>query len=152
MGFQRVLLESGREWEWTWPRKRRSFRRNPVKWSLQKNDLLTPRRRLQQAAHQPTINGNGRAIDVAGALGAEEGHDRREFFRRAQAPERNLRSPTIENVLRRNAAGASQGFGELIQPFGARITRADVVHGDVVGAELIGQGARQSGDSGTDGV
>src|SRR5271155_6100852 len=103
---------------------------------------------LEQAPNDAAIHGNGSAVDVAGALGGEEGDHGGKLFGLADAAGRNLTLPPGINFLGSGAVTLGKNVGEFAEAVRAGVAGADVVDGNTMRGVFIGQGARKASDGG----
>src|SRR5512132_223526 len=93
----------------------------------------TPAPGLQQPLDPPAVYRDRLPGDVARALRRQEGGERRELFRLAKPPHRNLLLEAGDDVLTRQSFLGRSRVGELFDALGARVTRQNVVDGDAFG-------------------
>src|SRR2546430_9940403 len=107
---------------------------------------------LEQAPDESAVHSDRGARDVAGALGSEKSHDRGKLLRGAEALHGNFTLPAHKNFFRLRASARGNGGSQSVEASGARVTRANVVHGDAVGGVFIGERTSEARDCGAHGI
>src|SRR6201998_320224 len=100
---------------------------------------------LQKTSRCSAIHRQRNSVYITGSLRCQKRNSRPKPLWRSQTPRRNQFLPTCEHFFGARAASRSHHFREFIQPFRARISRADVVHGNSVRAILICQRFHEPG-------
>src|SRR4029077_13446039 len=104
-------------------------------------------RRLQERADPASVDGDRTAGDVARALRGKKSGEGGKLARLAEPAHWNLLFPLGEGVVRRSAGSRTGGARELLDTIGARIAGHEVVHRHLERSDLVGECARESGDS-----
>src|ERR1700759_2326329 len=102
---------------------------------------------LQKTPDYAAIDGDGRAVHVAGTFGGQKRYNGGELFRSTNATNGNLALPSCKNFFGGDAGALGNCGSQIAETIRTGIPRADIIHSDSVRAIFIGEGARQAGDT-----
>src|SRR5690348_7354920 len=108
--------------------------------------------RLEQTPDEAAVHSDRGTRDVAGALRSEKSHDRGKLLRSAEAPHRDFTFPARKDFFRLRARARGNGGSQAVEASGARVARANVVHGNAVGSVFIGERTSQTRDRSAHGI
>src|SRR5580704_19347475 len=98
---------------------------------------------LEETPDYAAIDGDGRAVHVAGAFGGQKRYNGGEFFGSADATDGNLALPSGNDFLSGDAGSLGNCGSEIAETIRTGVPRADIVHSDSVRAIFIGESAGQ---------
>ena len=108
--------------------------------------------KLQKSLRAAAVHGDRRAVDGTGALGCQERYQRGQFFRAREAADGHVRGGLLQDLVVGDACILCALFEKLGEAIGERVAGADIVDGDAIGAEFIGERLGHSRDAGPQGI